>query len=321
LLTRTRRARLCAKLASETQLDSYGSGLRREHVNNTTGNRLPTTNSLPAEEWAGAMGERWLAHLDQFEGMISSIGQALMDRAAFRPGERVIDIGCGGGGTSIAIAHLVAPHGTVLGVDISPQLIAAAERRQRTKNVRNVAFRCADATTLTLEGSRFDRLFSRFGLMFFSNAHAAFANLHSLLREGSRADFCVWTPARENPWVSQVVGIIGKYVDLPAPVPRSPGPFALDDPEYVRELLEHAGFEPPRIETWQGEQAVAGPGAGPDAATEFVLDAMSFGAVLEESGPEVLAKVKMELTELFARNHSTSGVLMSATAYLVSAIA
>ncbi len=283
--------------------------------------RLPTTNTLPAEEWAGAMGDRWLAHLSQFEGMISPIGQALISRAAFRPGERVIDIGCGAGGTSLAIAQQVAPRGAVLGVDISPQLIEAAEKRQRTQNVTNVSFRCADAATVSLQAPPFDRLFSRFGLMFFPDARAAFANLHTLLREGGRADFCVWAAARENPWVTQVMAIIGQYVDLPAPVPRSPGPFALDDPDYVRELLEQAGFKPRSIDTWQGEQPVAGPGASPEAATDFVLDAMSFGELLEESGPEVLAKVKMKLTELFARNHSSAGVLMSGKANLVSAIA
>ena len=279
----------------------------------------PTTNSLPAEEWAGAMGERWLAHLSQFEGMINPIGQVLINRAGFSAGERVIDIGCGAGGTSIEIASRVAPHGVVLGVDISPQLVEAAAKRQRTGNVANSSFLCADAATLSLTGPRFDRLFSRFGLMFFPDAQAAFANLRTLLREGGRADFCVWAPARENPWVTQVMGIIGQYVDLPAPVPRSPGPFALDDPDYVRELLAGAGFKPPRIAVWQGEQPVGGPGASPEEAVGFVLDAMSFGTVLEESGPEVLSKVRTALTELFARHHSGAAVLMSGKAFLVSA--
>jgi SAM-dependent methyltransferase len=281
----------------------------------------PITNTLPAEEWAGAMGERWLAHVNQFEGMISPIGQALVDRAGFSAGERVIDIGCGAGGTSIDIARRVEPHGAVLGVDISSQLVEAAARRQRDQNVPNVRFLCADAATVALEGPRFDRLFSRFGLMFFPDARAAFANLRTLLRAGGRADFCVWAPARENPWVTQVMEIIGQHVDLPAPVPRSPGPFALDDPDYVRELLDGAGFNAPRVDIWQGQQPVAGPGASPEEAMRFVFDAMSFGRVLEDSGSEVVSKVRMALTELFARYQSGAGVLMSGKAYLVSASA
>lgn len=267
------------------------------------------------------MGERWLAQLNQFEGMINPIGQVLIDRAAFRAGERVVDVGCGAGGTSIDIARKVAPHGAVVGVDISPQLIEAAARRQQAECVPNVSFQCADAATVSLDGPRFDRLFSRFGLMFFTDARAAFANLRTLVRDGGRADFCVWAPARENPWITQVMGIVGQHVDLPAPVPRTPGPFALDDLDYVRELLDGAGFKPPHIGIWQGEQPVGGPGASPEKAMEFVLDGMSFGRVLEESGAEIVAKVKSALTELFARNHSPAGVLMLGKAYLISAMA
>ncbi len=283
--------------------------------------RGPTTNALPAEEWAGAMGHRWLTHLGQFEGMITPVGRVLMSRADFGPGDRVIDIGCGAGGTSIDISRQVGPRGTVLGVDISPQLIEAAERRARAQNAANVSFRCADATTVSLDGPPFDRLYSRFGLMFFADARAAFANLHRLLRGGGRADFSVWAPARDNPWVTQVMGIIGRHVELPAPTPRTPGPFALDDPDYIRELLDGGGFKAAAIDTWQGDQPVAGPGATPQEASAFVLDAMSFGEVLEESGPEVHKKVRAQLTDLFARHHTNAGVLMSGKAYLVRAVA
>lgn len=281
----------------------------------------PTTDSLPAEEWAGVMGERWLAHLDRFEGMIAPIGQALISRAAFRPDERVVDVGCGAGGTSIEIARLVGPQGAVLGIDISPQLIEAAQRRGQAARVDNVSFRCADAAIAEIDGPRYDHLFSRFGLMFFPDAPAAIANLHTYLRAGGRVDFCVWAPARENTWVAQMMGIIGQYVELPAPVPRAPGPFALDDPAYLRELLTRGGFEAVRIDTWQGEQLVAGAGASPLEATDFVFDAMSFGRLLEASEPGVRAKVRAELTALFLRHHGAAGVQMSAKAFLVSATA
>lgn len=283
--------------------------------------RLPITDSLPAEEWAGVMGDRWLAHLNQFEGMIAPVGQALITRAAFRSGERIVDIGCGAGGTSIDIARQVGPQGAVLGIDISPQLVAAAQRRAQAANVNSLTFRCTDAAIASIEGPRFDRLFSRFGVMFFPDAYVAFANLHTLLRVTGRLDFCVWAPARDNAWVAQMMGIVGQYVELPAPVPRAPGPFALDDPNYVRELLGHGGFKDVRIEMWQGNQLVAGPGASPREATDFVLNAMSFGRLLEESASDVLIKVQAELTALFTRHQNTEGVQMSAKAYLVSATA
>jgi len=273
---------------------------------------------LAAEDWAGEMGERWLRHLERLEGMIATVGRALMEHAAHRPGERVIDVGCGGGATSIDIARRVGNGGSVLGVDISPALIGAAQRRARDAGVTNVAFRCADAATFAA-GAPFDRLFSRFGLMFFPHAQSAFANLHRLLRPRGRADFSVWAPARENAWIAQMMQILARHVELPRPEPRSPGPFALDDPNYVRELLAGAGFRSSDIVPWQGDQLVGGPGATPAAAADLLFEAMSLGRQLQHAGSAVQQQVRAELIELFSRHRSPEGIRMSASAFLVSA--
>jgi len=273
------------------------------------------------EDWAGEMGERWLANMDRFEGMLAPIGQALLSHCGFRPGERVVDVGCGAGRTSLDIARRVVPSGAVLGIDISAQLVAAAGRRAQAEHLSNVSFRCADATTVSIEGPPFDRLFSRFGLMFFEDAWAAFANLHTLLRAGGRADFSVWAPAKENPWIVEVMGVIGRYVDVPQRPPRAPSPFALDDPTYIRELLEQGGFSATRIDTWEGQQPVGGPRATPQQAVEFVFDAMSFGKVLDDKGAQVRDQVKADLGALFARYHVPAGVQMSGKAFFVTAVA
>jgi SAM-dependent methyltransferase len=233
----------------------------------------------------------------------------------------VVDVGCGGGGTSRDIAHEVGPNGTVLGIDISPELVTAAERCARVQGLGNVSFHCADATTVYVDGPPFDRLFSRFGLMFFQEPYAAFANLRRLLRAGGRLDASVWSPVRENHWIVPVMGIIGQFVELPKPIPRAPGPFALSDLDYLRELLERGGFGQMEVETWEGLQPVGGPGATPEEATTFVFDAMGFGKVLEESAPEVRQQARAEVCSLFDRHHSEAGVWMSAQAYLVSASA
>ena len=272
-----------------------------------------------AEDWSGEMGERWLANLDRFEGMIAPVGQALLERAAFRDGERVIDIGCGAGATSLDIAKRIGARGAVLGVDISPVLIAAAEGRAHVAGAANVRFRCADAATASLDEPPFDRAFSRFGVMFFGDARAAFANLHRFVRGGGRIDFSVWAPARENAWVAQTLAAIGQFVALPAPTPRAPGPFALDDPAYVGELLEGAGFSSVAFETWRGGQPIGGPGATPEEAVAFVFDAMSFGKMLDEAGTDTRAKVRGKLLELYTRYRASDGIRMSGTAYFVTA--
>src|SRR5579885_178869 len=104
-----------------------------------------------AEDWSSEMGERWLKNLGRFEGMIAPVGRALLERADFRAGERVVDVGCGGGATSLEIAARVGSGGAVLGLDISPALIAAAEHRARAARAANLHFRCADAASATLE--------------------------------------------------------------------------------------------------------------------------------------------------------------------------
>lgn len=78
------------------------------------------TDALKGEDWAGEMGERWLASLGRFEGMIARIGAALLARAANQPGERVLDLGCGGGATTLAIAEAVGPDGAAVGLDVAP---------------------------------------------------------------------------------------------------------------------------------------------------------------------------------------------------------
>jgi SAM-dependent methyltransferase len=219
-----------------------------------------SVDSLKAEDWAGEMGQRWLHHLDQFESMISPVGEALLARADYQPGERVVDIGCGGGASSRAIAQRVAPSGSVFGIDISPELIDEAQRRADIAGICNATYVAADAASIQLPSAPFDRLHSRFGSMFFTDPAPAFRNLGGMLRRGGRADFGVWAPAKDSPWVAGLMGVIRKYIDMPKPEPHAPGPFALDDPEYFGGLLKQAGFTDIDFHLWRGSQLIGGAG-------------------------------------------------------------
>jgi SAM-dependent methyltransferase len=271
------------------------------------------------EDWAGEMGERWLRSLDRFESMIAPIGEALLQRAAYRSGENVLDIGCGGGASARSIAASVAPLGRVVGVDISSQLIAECERRALTAGVSSLRFIAADAAAVALPVASFDRLHSRFGSMFFPEPGRAFSHLATLLRPGARADFAVWAPARENPWVGALMGILREHVDLPPPEPHAPGPFALDDPNYFSGLLRQAGFSDIEFVLWQGRQPIGGTGSDAEAARDFVLHAMSFGATLAEQTEEIRRAVEARLLQLFRAHETSRGVQMEALAWLVSA--
>ncbi|MEI9850956.1 MAG: class I SAM-dependent methyltransferase [Sphingomonas sp.] len=279
-------------------------------------------DTIRADDWAGEQGDKWLANLDRFESMIAPVGDALFARAGFAPGERAIDVGCGGGATTLAIARAVAPGGAALGLDISPALIAASARRAAAEGVAGAAFVCADAATATPEGAPFDRLFSRFGSMFFPEPEAAFANLRAMLRPGGRVDLAVWAPVRENGWMMEMMAVVAAQVTLPPPRPRAPGPFAFGETGYLREVLAAAGFGTPDIVAWEGLQPIGGAGATPAEAVAFVTGATTLAAAIADVAPETRARIAEGLAALFSRHHVAGrGVLLPGKAWLVTTAA
>jgi ubiquinone/menaquinone biosynthesis C-methylase UbiE len=279
-----------------------------------------SAEALKGEDWAGEMGAKWLANLERFEGMIAPIGEALLKQAEFKPGERVLDIGCGGGGTTIAIAKSVAPTGDVLGIDISPDLTTASTKRAADAGVSNIRFMCADAANVQLADGPYNRLFSRFGSMFFSEPDKAFASLASLLRPGARIDLAVWAAPRDNLWMMEMMAIVRRFVEVPPAIPRAPGPFAFEDLDYLREVMSSGGFSKPKIVSYEGLQPVGGVNASPQEAASFVLTSMAAGRLLDEHGPAVRAAAELELIELFKTHHvEGQGVMMQGKAWLVSA--
>ena len=278
------------------------------------------TEALKGEDWAGEMGARWLASLDRFEGMIAPIGTALLARADYQPGERVLDLGCGGGATTLAIADTVGPGGTALGLDVAPMLVERARERAAATG-STARFICADAATAILDEPPFDRLFSRFGAMFFEAPVAAFGNLRAILKPGARIDLAVWANPRDNLWMMEVMGVVRGHVDIPPATPRAPGPFAFEDLGYLEEVLTGAGFTGMEVTAYEGVQAVGGPGATPDDAVDFVLSSMAVGRVLDEAGPQIRAAARSDLVELFTRHHvAGKGVMLGCKAWLVSAV-
>jgi SAM-dependent methyltransferase len=278
-----------------------------------------STEALKGEDWAGEMGARWLASLDRFEGMIAPIGAALLAQAGYRAGERVLDLGCGGGATTLAIAEAVGPQGAALGLDIAPMLIERASQRAAAAG-STARFVCADAATATLAEPPFDRLFSRFGSMFFAEPVAAFANIRSMLKPGARIDLAVWANPRDNLWMMEVMGVVRQHIEIPPATPRAPGPFAFEDLGYLEEVLTGAGFTGMAVEAYAGRQPVGGPDASPDAAVDFVLSSMAVGRALDEAGADIRDAARSDLLDLFTLRHvAGEGVMMGCKAWLVTA--
>ena len=275
----------------------------------------------PVNEWAGDMGRNWLANLARYEGMILPFGAALINHAGFRPGENVLDLGCGGGPTTITIARCVSPGGSATGMDISQELIDNAGVRASMGTQSRIYWVCADAATVIPTNAPFDRIVSRFGSMFFDDPCAAFRNLRRMIKPGGRMDLAVWALPSENEWTRVINGIAAKHLpDAPKPDPRAPGPFAFGDTAYLTGILEQADFGRIAIAPFEARIAVGGAGATPEEAAAFVVENTHMGRQLKSVGEDKLASAIADLAEAFTPYHVPGkGTLLGARIWLVTA--
>ena len=203
-------------------------------------------NATQIEFWNGETGRNWVTHDALMEAMLQPLGESVIDTLAPQPGEHVLDIGCGCGHTSLSLAPRVGADGSVTGIDISAPMLAVASHLAAESNAErtSIPFVEADAQTHAFEAERYDMVFSRFGVMFFEDPVAAFTNVRSALRASGRLAFCCWQPRAVNPFMT--VPAMAALELLPAPPempPRTPGPFAFEEADYVTEILTNAGFE------------------------------------------------------------------------------
>jgi ubiquinone/menaquinone biosynthesis C-methylase UbiE len=198
-------------------------------------------NAAEAAYWNGAGGARWVTHQRMQDALLAPVLELLIERSGVSAGEVVLDIGCGAGTSSIALAKRVAPTGKVLAVDLSAPLLERA--RQHVPPGLPVEFALGDATVFPFPPGRADLLFSRFGVMFFADPARSFTNLRAGLRAGARMVFACWRAPRENPWLMLPLQAAYRHVPrLPEAGPEDPGPFSFAAEPRVRDILERAGF-------------------------------------------------------------------------------
>jgi SAM-dependent methyltransferase len=225
-------------------------------------------SSVDQREFWDRRAEAWERRADAMNSFVDAYGTPALEALQVEGGQRVLDVGCGPGTTAIELASRVAPDGEVIGVDISPAMVAAAERRAAAAGVSNVRFVAANAQTDDL-GKDFDAVFSRFGVMFFTDPEEAFSNIGRSLRPGGRLACAVWGPLTDNPWmfVPTLAAVQVLHAEVPIPGPDEPGPFSLADPERVTSLLSVAGFVDVTIEAITGSRLVTEAVADDDVRT------------------------------------------------------
>jgi SAM-dependent methyltransferase len=279
------------------------------------------SNAEQIEYWNEVSGPKWVRLGDRVDAQIAPIGREAMDRASVQPGERVLDVGCGCGQTSLELAARVGAGGMVLGLDISGPMLAEAERTREEAGHQHLSFVQADAQTHDLEAEAFDLVFSRFGVMFFDDPVAAFSNLFSALRPGGRLAFVCWQEPGNNPWISVPMMTLASLMPIPLPdSPTAPGPFAFSDPERLVGILEQAGFREARCASLERDVSLGG-GLDIEDAVDFVLEMGPAGAAIRDAGEEAAKAARDAVLEALRPHVSEGGsVVLGAASWLATAV-
>ncbi len=280
----------------------------------------PAGHDLNADQiayWNGPAGQRWTDRQASQDVLLAPVSELLIDRAGVKAGERVFDVGCGCGGTAIALAQLVGPSGHVLGIDISAPMLARA--RQVAPDGLPVEFVQADATVFPFSPESFDLLASRFGVMFFAEPAAAFANMRRALKPSGRLAFACWREPRENPWMMAPLQAVYRHVPkLPPQGPDDPGPFAFASEARVHRILSEAGFTGIAMEACPLSLDIA-IGRGLDAAVEAVQEIGPAHRALEGHPAEVREAAKNSIRETLAPFVRGNMVALGGSIWIVTA--
>lgn len=271
------------------------------------------------ESWQGAAAERWVQEQARLDEMMRPFGQAAQMTLAAVSGEWVLDVGCGAGTTSFELAASVEPDGGVHGIDISEPLLQHARERAKENGARNVQFVLADAAHHRFE-RRFDALYSRFGVMFFSDPVGAFGNLHGALHDTGRLAFVCWQELERNPWANlplTAARAAAPHLPLPQLIqPGQPGPFAFGDHEYVSDTLRAAGFQHVDITAFERPVNL---GASAQEAANFCMRIGPASRFAADAPPADVEKIKDAVLKALAPYETPRGLLLEAATYVVSA--
>ncbi len=276
-------------------------------------------NKDQVEFWNSPSGEKWVTFQSELDGLFAEITDLLFDCAAPSTGERVLDVGCGCGTTSLMYGERVGVGGAVVGVDVSEPLLAQANAARDRAAVDNVAFVRADAQVHDFEGASFDLVASRFGVMFFDDPYAAFRNLASALKPGGRCVFICWDGLTVNPWFSIPRAAAVDRLGAPAPTqPRDPGPMAFAERDYVRDILESAGFTLVAVDSVETTLRHAG---GVAAAAQLSARLGPAARIIKERDgtPEDIAAIAQRIESDFAPFATSGGIAVPALLNLVEA--
>ena len=280
---------------------------------------MSEVNKNQKDFWSGKGGDIWVERQNAMDTMLNPLGEAALNKLNFNEEENVLDIGCGCGHTTLNIAKRIGPSGKVTGLDISEPMLKRAKESAVEMSITNTSFKCVDVQTENLGDQIYSSAFSRFGVMFFEDSVAAFKNINKSLISGGYLSFVCWQSPAVNPWQSLFIQEVKKFLDLPSPPPRSPGPFAFMESEYVSSILEESKFQDITIEGHEAEVNMFSGRSLSDSVKDYISINPVVTQMLKESSENQIAEIINSGIEAFSPYYSEKGLIFPSATWLVTA--
>jgi ubiquinone/menaquinone biosynthesis C-methylase UbiE len=280
-------------------------------------------NEIVVEAWNTVLFDKFSRFKHLLVAGLSGHSDELLSRGLFRPGDRVLDVGCGFGDSTIRIAGLVGPEGAAVGVDCAANFIREGEREAAATGTANASFFVADVQEDDLRGP-YDNAFARFGTMFFMSPVAALRNIRRSLKPGGKLAQIVWRRREDNPWVHEAELRVREIVPVVSheetdQVHCGPGPFSMAGPDMVSAMLKAAGFDRIAFERFDADICI---GRDLDEAVEFAMALGPAGEIIRLAGAEgerLKPEVSRSLRETLVRYERRDGIWAPSSTWFIIA--
>lgn len=268
--------------------------------------------------WSGAGGDVWVDKQREMDIMLNPLGERVIQGLDLKEETKILDIGCGCGATTLEIAKIVN-QGEVIGVDISEPMLERATQTASDMALTNISYQVKDVQVDEMPNKYFDIAFSRFGVMFFEDPFEAFNNINHSLKDDGQLSFVCWQNASLNPWQSLSIQVIKEFLDLPAPAPKSPGPFAFEDKSYINEILTESGFRDIEIKDNQEDIVMFSGKSIREACEDYLTINPVVTEMLKNSPTELREEILEALIGKFSDFHNNEGLLFPSATWIVTA--
>jgi ubiquinone/menaquinone biosynthesis C-methylase UbiE len=284
-----------------------------------TDQQTSSPNAREVQYWNSAHTRPWADEYEAIDALFAGLTRIALDRAAPKLGERVIDIGCGSGTTVLELAARVGPSGYVLGADVSKPSVARARERLAAANIHQAEIMLCDVSAHIFPANSFNLVFSRFGVMFFADPVATFANIRTAMKSDGRLALVVFRTPQENKFATAALAAVRHLVPpMTPPGPEEPGQFSWADAARVHRILETAGFKNISLTPHDLAMTLAGRGGAAEAAS-FAFRVGPVVRATTDASEQKKREVRAALEAFFKSHDGPQGVVLPGAIWVVTA--